>query len=579
MQPPWRPRREPPERRRRASSATVTWLSAAALWATSSAVALTDAHPDPKAPSLQEECHVDLPIASTPEQRKAAKGVLVANLPSFKQGRFEDFDVVNAVATHTGSTSPGGCQEDAYGELPLDWALQMFKILELGANDTFADLGSGLGKLPIAAVVLGGARRAIGVELSRKRHQLACAALVKVSRALELNLQSAPANRTARVELRLDDFLSENMTEASVVYASSVCFRKALMKMLGRRLASELPDGARAAFTTGFPSTPPARLHLDGRRKAGVFYLNVYSVNRSQRSAVPKEAAAPPASGSGPARREAHMHNTTAGVPSSNAVNLDGTIKTWGGSSRNNSQTPAPQVPLDSSMRGAVVAWGQGPPTNFHGGRRGGREEAAAGAGRIMTGWGEGRSAEEGSFGFPEAVAPAHIGPEALAPTADAGAPATGAAAGSSSSSSPAVATGHGHLAPRRRGQGRKAGHRKRRMGLKNLLREAVDASARKVKEPVVPQIRGARPREFKRVESDQQSIVNGTVVHKVVKAEVEDLGKGTPILWRWMKGFGPGDGGEAEAEARQPANIKMHGLRILTNDAVAIQGFGKEKD
>jgi hypothetical protein len=210
-------------------------------------------------------------------------------MPRFDTGRFQDNAVVNAVAQHTHSTALTGCQEDAYGELPLSMAVGLFRDLQLSKADVFEDLGSGLGKLPTAAALFGGARRALGVELSVHRHRLACAGLAAVSEALRAKFPAGAANRTyAQVELHWGDLLDEDLTNVTAIYASSMCFRRALMNLMGKRFETQLPGGARVALTTLLVEPNSPRLHALKTHRSGAGNIFLY---RAQGNASPAAAA------------------------------------------------------------------------------------------------------------------------------------------------------------------------------------------------------------------------------------------------------------------------------------------------
>jgi hypothetical protein len=225
-----------------------------------------------------QECHAELPIPRDARERNAAEKVLLKVLPDFNEGRFSDFDVVNKVQKQTRSTAPGGCQEDAYGELPIHMARELFKHVALKQNDTFADLGSGLGKLPTAAVVLGGAKRALGVELSKERHRKACIGLQNISTALRKEFAAGSGSdvrATGQVTLRQGDFLKEDFHQTTVIYAASICFRDALMNQMGKKLGSEMVAGSRVAVSHNFPRKPP-HFAWQGKKKAGVVDVFCY---------------------------------------------------------------------------------------------------------------------------------------------------------------------------------------------------------------------------------------------------------------------------------------------------------------
>lgn len=229
----------------------------------------------PKGPP-PESCHADLPFFTEEGARKAAADVLVKALPDYQKGRFKDLEVMKAVDNSTDTMGGEGCAEDSYGEMPVEYANTFFKKVNCRPSDTFADLGSGLGRVVVEAAVLGGMRKAVGVELSVQRHKMACDGLMEATKGLE-EIQGKAG--TSRVELHQGNLLKFDLKGFTTIFASTICFRDALMEKLGAKLAREVPEGARFAATTDFPasSPPPVRMVRQEPVKAGYdFYLYVY---------------------------------------------------------------------------------------------------------------------------------------------------------------------------------------------------------------------------------------------------------------------------------------------------------------
>ncbi|CAK0911511.1 unnamed protein product, partial [Prorocentrum cordatum] len=138
-------------------------------------------------------------------------------------------------------------------------------LLDVAASpeDAFADLGSGTGKLPLAAFLLG-VRLSLGVELAQHRHDLGAAAIRALTPLLP-GSEVPPADGGApaglswggrRVELRAGSLLELPLSELTVVYAASLCFPAELMQALADRLREELRPGT--VFWT-LKELPPGR--------------------------------------------------------------------------------------------------------------------------------------------------------------------------------------------------------------------------------------------------------------------------------------------------------------------------------
>ncbi len=134
----------------------------------------------------------------------------------------------------------GGDGAAAYGELSPGSAASLLRWLRLGPEDVFVDLGAGMGKLVHQAACSTRAGRAVGVELSRFRHEVARAAR---ARLLELVVAApgggaaAAATLARRIELRCEDLRATDLADATVVYAGSTVFPPPLLAALAARVA------------------------------------------------------------------------------------------------------------------------------------------------------------------------------------------------------------------------------------------------------------------------------------------------------------------------------------------------------
>ena len=89
----------------------------------------------------------------------------------------------------------GGSQAHTYGEVTTIGFRQLCARMELSTSDVFVDLGSGTGQLVQQAAREYGVRRAIGIELSGSRHQV----------AIDLHTAAAASIATARKQRGLRD--------------------------------------------------------------------------------------------------------------------------------------------------------------------------------------------------------------------------------------------------------------------------------------------------------------------------------------------------------------------------------------
>ena len=116
-----------------------------------------------------------------------------------------------------------------YGELQPTATLKLLEHLQLGRRDVFVDLGSGAGKVPIAAGIFTKVGRARGIELSHERHLLACEA-----RARAVARRHLPRRKC---ELIHGDLRRAPFDDATVVYTCSTAFSTPFLMGIARRLA------------------------------------------------------------------------------------------------------------------------------------------------------------------------------------------------------------------------------------------------------------------------------------------------------------------------------------------------------
>jgi hypothetical protein len=102
--------------------------------------------------------------------------------------------------------------------------------LDLQRDDVFFDLGAGIGKVVLLAVLGSEVGRAIGIELAPGRCALAERVLAQARR------ERLPGAR--RAQMRCADLLACELDEATVVYTCSTAFSTRFMRKLARRLAT-----------------------------------------------------------------------------------------------------------------------------------------------------------------------------------------------------------------------------------------------------------------------------------------------------------------------------------------------------
>lgn len=117
-----------------------------------------------------------------------------------------------------------------YGEINYQALNKLLSFLKLRSNDIFYDLGSGVGKVITQTLLTTPVKQAVGVELSKVRHD---DALLALKRADEFD-----ASIQRRVQLLNEDLLQVDLTRATVIYTCSTAFSQLFMNKMTKRLAS-----------------------------------------------------------------------------------------------------------------------------------------------------------------------------------------------------------------------------------------------------------------------------------------------------------------------------------------------------
>lgn len=117
-----------------------------------------------------------------------------------------------------------------YGEINHAALNKLLKHLKLSTNDVFYDLGSGVGKVITQTLLTTPIKLAVGIELSKSRHEGAVIALKRAA--------SYEPSINQRVKLINKDLLTVDLSAATVIYTCSTAFSQSFMNKLTKRLAS-----------------------------------------------------------------------------------------------------------------------------------------------------------------------------------------------------------------------------------------------------------------------------------------------------------------------------------------------------
>ena len=147
------------------------------------------------------------------------------------------------VATSRADVNPE--TEGTYGELLPEALRALFKepIIQVANDDVVYDLGSGVGKIVAQFAFETNCRKAIGVELGKRRHELASEALSRI--------RAAGANDDAiRAAADKIQFISADLldvpwdADATILFINAFCFPPSLMQEIERRVKKPRPPGS-----------------------------------------------------------------------------------------------------------------------------------------------------------------------------------------------------------------------------------------------------------------------------------------------------------------------------------------------
>ena len=152
-----------------------------------------------------------------------------------------------------------------YGEVTSLGARQLFYYMgmtdDFNNKDSivFFDLGSGVGRLVMQAYMeLPRISQSIGIELAPLRHQDAVHAWEQLQPLAEETRRKIPTEQdiipTAKLDLVEGDFLEADLSEATHIYISSLCFTEDMMYKIAKKIESDAPNVQCVATLKSFPS-------------------------------------------------------------------------------------------------------------------------------------------------------------------------------------------------------------------------------------------------------------------------------------------------------------------------------------
>jgi len=173
--------------------------------------------------------------------------------PHHKELDYEDDAVATALSTEPQLETTGSldecCEVDGYGELTRASVDALAAAVGLSAETPtakFYDLGSGVGKIVLHAVLAGYADHAVGVELNDGRHRIAQATLEEIAASQDgRRLEDA-------VEFVNSDMLDVDLSDAQVIYLNQACFPEHVRAGVARKIL----DAPNVRVVAAAPSIP-----------------------------------------------------------------------------------------------------------------------------------------------------------------------------------------------------------------------------------------------------------------------------------------------------------------------------------
>lgn len=155
-----------------------------------------------------------------------------------------------------------------YGEITVTSLARLLEYLDLGPDDVFYDLGSGIGKVVLQVAMTCDIRRVVGIEMAHSRHSAAVDILTRARAAALLNVRDC--------RLEHGNFLDRPLADATVIYTCSTAFSETFMRKLCDKLSGLRPGlllvSSRALLTAGrFVQRDRLLLDMSWKRRSPLY--------------------------------------------------------------------------------------------------------------------------------------------------------------------------------------------------------------------------------------------------------------------------------------------------------------------
>lgn len=139
-----------------------------------------------------------------------------------------------------------------YGEITYDGAQMLIDEFNLTKNDVFYDLGCGVGKFVVQVYLNTPVKKTVGIELSKTR----------ANNAGQVNKQlksDGLIKKNRKLVFAEKNILDADLSDATAIFISSLCFSDELMKQVTDKLV-QLKPGLRVATSRELAENPAFEL-------------------------------------------------------------------------------------------------------------------------------------------------------------------------------------------------------------------------------------------------------------------------------------------------------------------------------
>jgi hypothetical protein len=175
-----------------------------------------------------------------------------------------------------------------YGEMLYPSVDALIECMAITENDVFYDLGSGVGKVGLQYFLKTPVKKVVGIEYSQKRHVMAEQVYNQVK-------QEFPDLFVGGRELHCiqGNMLTQDITDATIVYSCSTCFSEELLLNIGE-LLERCPNLRYIATNKVIPTKLPLVGLVDVECSWDKTKWHMYSVTgKLEREVTPKEPEVP----------------------------------------------------------------------------------------------------------------------------------------------------------------------------------------------------------------------------------------------------------------------------------------------